>query len=115
MQSRVLLKLLIISSIWGVSCAQKTKIYDEEVCADLGKDGAHCNHTLKDAPQNYTKEAWDQVRYGWLCMDSQAFSDVESEIQELCLRASCTYVERQQLEEAASRIRALLPANHGAR
>jgi len=100
------LKLLIPLSVFLVSC-QPVRIYDMKVCADLGREGAHCNHTLKDEPENYTRGAWDQVRYGWLCMDSQSFTDVETEIKELCQRAACTYRERQQLEQIAERIRAL--------
>jgi hypothetical protein len=80
-------------------------IYDREICADLGKYGAQCAHTLTDGTREVPKEAWDRERVGMLCMSSQAYTDTETAIDQACVELRCDYRTREELRRALERVR----------
>ncbi len=108
-------KRAMLSAVWLigiVSCAHVI-VYDSEVCGDLGLYGASCAHTLIDKPRNITKSQWDKERVGMLCMDSTAFNDAETAIDQFCTAYKvCDYKMRGQLQDAFVR---LLPVVERAR
>ena len=99
-------KMLWISLFLSLASCAHTKIYDKEVCGDLGMDGAHCNHTLQQKPRDIPKPQWDLERVGWMCMDSEGYNDTETAIDQLCnSSAKCDYVMRQKIEDLKVRLR----------
>ena len=69
--------------------------------------GAQCAHTLTPANRTVLKSAWDIERVGWLCMDSQAYTDIETEIQQACVQSKCDYQTQLALNRALERIKSL--------
>jgi hypothetical protein len=101
----MLKKILLLILFFICSCGQVT-VYDKIVCGDLGEDGAHCNHTLKQEPADYDKATWDSMRIGWMCVDPTGFNDTETALDQLCTTTNrCTYKQRQAIEEVKARIR----------
>lgn len=103
------LKKLLISlcvSVTSAGCGT-VKVYDREVCGDLGSAGARCTHTLVDKVRDVPKAQWDRERVGMLCMSSQAYSDAESAVEQLCAVYQCDYQTRESLRAAFSRVRKL--------
>jgi hypothetical protein len=104
-------KILLISlfAVTSLSCAPKITIYDKRICADVGDDGAHCNHTLVEKPEDIPKAQWDKERFGMLCADSQGFSDTETAIDQICETnlIQCDYKMRAKLKEILDRIASL--------
>jgi hypothetical protein len=102
------LKRLLIVSFVGLNsfgCATY-KVYNKEVCGDLGPYGAHCNQTLKEKTRDIPKAQWDKDRVGMLCMSSQGFTDTETVIEQMCAEnPKCTYHERIEIEKAVKRVR----------
>jgi hypothetical protein len=111
MQNYRLLKTLLISSFIGLNSCAKIPVYDREVCGDLGKYGAHCAHTLTDNKRDISKEKWDVERIGMLCMNSQAYNDVETALDQLCASFDiCDYQTREELKASFSRMRNVVRA-----
>lgn len=91
--------LLIALSSAIVSCGS-VKVFDKEVCADLGVAGGHCAFTLANPPKrrDIEKSAWDKERVGWMCMRAEDFSDAEDAIDSLCRSTNlCNYETKEQL------------------
>lgn len=100
------LKIALISSSIAIASCGHIKVYDREVCADLGKYGAHCAHTLTDRKRDIPKEKWDKERVGQLCMTSQAYTDAETAIDQFCTAYNlCDYQTREELQKAFTRIK----------
>ncbi len=95
--------LALVSACGGVP----VKVYDKEVCADLGSSGAHCAHTLTNKTRDIDKIDWDEKRIGFLCMDSAAYNDTETAIDQFCRAIKCDYVTRQQISAAVARLKSL--------
>lgn len=92
--------LLIVLSSAIVSCGH-VKVFDKEVCADLGVAGGHCAFTLANPPKrrDIEKAAWDKERIGWMCMRAEDFSDAEDAIDSLCRSTNmCDYETKEQLK-----------------
>lgn len=98
--------LLIVSFAALSGCGTLT-VYNKTVCADLGKYGAHCAETLTDKKFDVPKAEWDRARIGYLCMDSQSFTDTETTIDQACVELKCTYKTREQLRQAINRFNAV--------
>lgn len=100
--------LLIVLSI-GIGSCGTIEIFDREVCADLGEIGARCGHTLTDEKRNVEKEAWDEERIGMLCMDSEAYTDAETALDQFCeaYPALCSYKNRKTLKGFLERMQTL--------
>ena len=79
----VIIFVLSFILLFFSGCA-KVSIYDKQVCGDLGEYGARCNNTLVSKPVDLTKEEWDIKRVGWMCVDSTAFNDTETALDQLC-------------------------------
>jgi hypothetical protein len=103
MQKTLLIGLLTAIALSG--CGHVT-IYDKEVCGDLGEYGAHCAHTLVDKKRDISKANWDQMRVGYLCMDSMAYNDTETSIDQFCATSKlCDYKTREQIAQVKARMR----------
>lgn len=99
---KMLLTVLFVAL--GSGCGSVT-IYDREVCGDLGAAGAHCAHTLVDETRDIPKPAWDSERVGMLCMNSQAYTDAETAIDQFCTMYNvCDYQTREAIREGFIRI-----------
>lgn len=101
--------LIALFAVLSLSCSPKVEVYDKEVCADLGAEGARCTHTLVDQARDVTKAEWDTIRFGMLCMDSRGFTDTETIIDQICQSgfAQCDYKARERIKEILDRLLAL--------
>ena len=91
--------LMLLSIVAVISCKKQDEIqvYDKRVCADLGKAGAHCQHTFIDKPEDIEKEEWDRIRIGQFCMDSQGLTDTETVVDIVCSKyLKCDYKSRER-------------------
>lgn len=120
LRSRLALPALMLLSTAISSCAifqAPIDVYDKEVCANLGDIvyqgvhiGARCKHTLTDKARTVpllqwrNKKAIEGGSIGLLCMDSQAFADVETAIEQACQFISCDYKTREALQAALARV-----------
>jgi polyferredoxin len=105
-----MLKLQLFVSLIALTSCTHIVIYDREVCADLGPNGAFCAHTLTNATRTITKQNWDKERTGYLCMDSTAYNDVETVIDQFCNNypTVCDYESRANLKATFFRIDGLV-------
>lgn len=98
-------KLLLIASFIALNSCGTISVYDREVCADLGEVGAYCRHTLVDKKRDISKDKWDEVRVGMLCMNSQAYTDAETAIDQFCTAYGvCDYKTREELRQSFARV-----------
>ncbi len=98
MRKQSLIVASLILSIFVSSCA-RVQIKDSEWCGDKGEKGAKCFHTLTDAVRVVPKEQWDDERFGQICGSEAAFSEVYSELTQLCrVTKICTYEEKEALK-----------------
>lgn len=107
-----MLKLLaIILLLLCQSCASVT-IEDHEWCADWGKDGASCFHTISSETRRLDKPTWDALRFGQVCADSSAFANMKAAIEKLCHQTdNCTYQDTQAINAFFDRINSVDPNN----
>lgn len=79
------------------SCA-KVHFSNSEICADLGDAGAFCQMTLSDDSRDFTKEEWDEIRFGWLCMAPETWEELKASILKLCKETNvCAYEKVRNL------------------
>lgn len=98
--------MLCIGSLIAISSActtQQFKVYDKEVCGDLGQDGAACAHTYIDKKRDLTKKQWDEIRIGWLCSNSEGFNDTETLVEQVCQVVSCDYQTRENVKKVVAK------------
>jgi hypothetical protein len=99
------------------------QIFDKEVCANLGDIvyqgqhiGARCKHTLTEGVRNVPLEQWREKKaaeggsIGLLCMNSQAFEDAETVIDQACQYVTCEYKTREAIKAAFARLRPVVAA-----
>ena len=103
-----MLKLLLMLLLTVIVSCKTLDVKDAEFCGNLGEDGAHCNHTLVQAPRDLTADEWKIQSIGWLCMDSQDFTNTETALDQACQLLQCTYEEKQTLDAMKIRIRETL-------
>ena len=108
MQNFKPLKMLWISSFIALSSCENLPVYNTRVYVDLGPSGSHYAETLTNATGDIPKTGWDQLRVGMLCMSSESFNDIETEIDQACQLVTCTYQTRESLRLAFNRIRPLV-------
>lgn len=60
------------------------QVRDQEVCGDMGSQGASCVHTLTQEKRDIGFNDWDDIRFGWLCMSPATFADQKRLIEFLC-------------------------------
>jgi len=92
----------------ALSGCSSITVYNRRVYGDLGKYGAHWAETLTDKKGDLTKEEWDKVRVGMLCMSSEAYTDAETAIDQACVQLNCDYKTRESLQRAMLRIRPIV-------
>lgn len=93
MKNLSILFLLILVS----SCGHKVEIKDNEWCGDLGPYGATCTKMLSEEQRELTKEEWDTERFGMICGKAEAFANLKSVIQKLCVKnKKCEYEKIEQ-------------------
>ena len=79
-----------------------------EVCGDMGSQGATCDHFLTSQPRDIDKNAWDNERFGQLCISPDAWADLKREIEQLCsVSKECDYQTEQKMKAAVARINRL--------
>jgi len=82
---------------------------DEEVVADLGAAGGYAVHTLTDQTRDIPKAEWDRERVGYLCVNSTAFNDAQTALDQLCQETNlCDYQTRDAIQKASLRIHSAL-------
>ena len=98
--ARLVRPLIVLLSVTVSACGH-VKVFDKEVCADLGVAGGHCAFTLANPPKrrDIEKPAWDKERVGWMCMRAEDFSDAEDSIDSLCRSSNlCSYETKEQIK-----------------
>jgi hypothetical protein len=90
-------------------------LYNREYCGDLGKFGAHCNHAFTSKPRDIKKDQWDKERVGQICVNSQAYTDIGTLEEQVCVIADCTYEEREMLRQADRRFKKVIDRAKAAR
>lgn len=74
---------------------------------------SHCAHTLTAATRNISVTDWQTKTtangggIGMLCVNSQAYDDSETAIQQACIYLHCDYQTRTALIQGFNRIRPL--------
>lgn len=99
------LKMLSISLCIGLTSCGHVTVYNRRVFADLGKYGSHYAETLTDKTGDVSKAEWDKLRVGMLCMNSQAYTDAETAIDQACILLNCDFETRESLRKALDRVR----------
>ena len=105
-----LLKMLLIGSCLALTSCAHVKVYNRRVYGDLGVYGAHWAETLTDATGDVDKESWDKLRVGMLCMDSQAYTNVETALDQACVLVKCDYQTMEALHATFIKMRRLINA-----
>lgn len=103
LKSKLQKLLLITSFIAATSCGHVT-VYNRRVYGDLGAYGAHYAETLTNKTGDVSKAQWDRIRVGMLCMDSQAYTDAETAIDQACVLLKCDYQTRESLRQGFARV-----------
>jgi hypothetical protein len=98
--------IALFVAVLAISGCAQIKVYDVEVCANLGYLGAHCNHTLIDKERDISPELWPIESFGWLCMKPKAFNDTETAIDQFCASypGICDYQTRETFRMGFARI-----------
>jgi hypothetical protein len=92
---------LFLCVLSGATC-QQVEIKDHEICGDKGELGAACFHTLTEQSRSLDFYEWEEQRFGWLCMPSDAFADLKATLLKLCESSHrCKY---EDLEAITNRI-----------
>jgi hypothetical protein len=105
---RIWLKtILVLLTLSG--CAHE-QILDHVAYGDKGILGATAVHTLFTSipPVHYSKDEWDALRLGMICMAPQDISEIQQSVDDLCLRWPCDYQTMQaiaSLKEALQRFK----------
>lgn len=100
--AQLLVVLCIGTALNG--CSTVT-IQDATIYGDKGVLGASYAHLLTNETGDIGQPAWDNQRFGMLCMSSDDFANLKSELEELChLSNECTYEQIQQIEVFFGRI-----------
>lgn len=75
-------------------------ILDKQQCIDEGSLGGHCNYEYHVDPSDPDKETWDDMRFGWFCMDPSDTTETKKEGEELCSidGVTCTYPAQQSVQ-----------------
>ena len=88
---------------------KQVTIPNVEICADEGDLGAFCKYTRKNQTRTLNLAEWDQQRFGWFCMDSDALDDYQSFIQHACNQ------EKNCIEQATQTFRTFQRLKLGSR
>ncbi len=101
------LLILFVSAISFAATCQRVPIYDHELCGDKGKLGAKCFHLLTDEIRAIQKEAWDDERFGQVCMKADAYANFKAALMKLCSAGrGCTWEDAQNIRNLGKRIKA---------
>ena len=100
------------------SCA--VQIYDEQFCAPVpGNLGAVCDNFLTDKQLVLDEQGWLALQASWQkagnateCTSSATLGDIKGEIEKLCSKTSCTYVEQQQVNASIRNIDRMIALAH---
>lgn len=102
-----LLLLSLCALILVMTSCDAVPIKDVEACADAGALGASCFHSLSDKTRDLTPPQWAEVRYGWLCMSTDDWTNWKQAIETLCQnnRGECSYEDQQRISQFFLRLR----------
>lgn len=89
--------LLVSLSAVVVSCSS-IKVHDKTIYADLGRAGAVQECLYTDCSRDLTKQEWDAIRFGKLCMDSDDFTEYETLVETFCTNYGCDYQTKKEIE-----------------
>ena len=91
--------LLVILFVSQLNNCSSVKLKNGEVCGDMDKYGATCNHTFTDETRDLNKEEWDKTRIGWVCMKSDLFANWKAALIKFCNDTKrCTYEDEKLFE-----------------
>lgn len=86
---------------------QQVPLKDNEWCADEGRLGADCFHTISDSTRTLDKPTWDTQRFGWVCTDTESFTNWKEAIDKFCAQyqGECTEEMQQNKTRIVRKIR----------
>jgi hypothetical protein len=99
--------LFISAALLLISGCTDVPIKDAEWCADKGRRGATCWHTLDvEAKRQVTKTAWDNERFGQVCAKPQVFADAQAAIETFCQNTnSCDYQVKTKIQKFSQHLK----------
>jgi len=98
------LMLLCILTLSGASCP-KVKIYDHEICGDKGELGARCKYMISDGAHNLDYDQWEEARFGQMCMQPDAYSNLTAALLKLCNSSRrCSWQEKKDIENFGKKV-----------
>lgn len=82
------------------SCVGHLTVLDKEQCVDEGSLGAHCAHQYSAGERDIPQPEWDNVRFGWFCMNPTDEVESKKEWEEVCSikGVSCDYSARSKIQ-----------------
>lgn len=105
MLRKSLKRVCLLLSGLTISGCSTVVINDAEWCADMGKLGATCVHTLTTDTRDLAKEQWDTERFGQVCTASENFANLKAAILKLCRETKmCSYETLQKINAFEGRI-----------
>lgn len=80
--------LLVLFTMMAVlflnSACGTVTIKNHELCGDKGSLGAKCYYTASAGEETLSKPAWDDKRFGMICMSAAAVLDDKQALEKLC-------------------------------
>lgn len=99
---RIQLFILMVGSLLTASgCVGHVLVLDKEQCIDEGSLGGHCAHQYSSATRDIPQPDWDNVRFGWFCMDPDNTVESKKEWEEVCSikGVSCDYQAQKTVQQ----------------
>lgn len=100
MNSKNLLVILFVLTCAGCN----NVVPNVEVCADIGRDGAVCSHTLNGPERDISRRQWDRERFGQFCMMPESFAKYQKFIERACQNNKCVREAYEELMKFKQRM-----------
>lgn len=98
------MKLLLLAAFTLTACNQ-VEIKDSVWYADEGNLGAAEFHLLKPGQRNFSKQEWDEMRFGMACTSLSTVIELKGVIEKLCIATnSCTFEQVEALENLTANL-----------
>lgn len=102
MKLQTLLSILTAGLIITLNsgCVGHVSVLDKEQCIDEGSLGAHCAHQYSAGARDIPQPDWDNVRFGWFCMDPDNTIESKKEWEVVCSLkgVSCDLEAKQSIQ-----------------
>lgn len=80
-------------------------VYDHELCGDKGELGASCFRLLSDGSRKLDFEAWQDERFGQICMTAEAFANLKTALLKLCDQTKrCDWQQVEAIKDFGKRV-----------